>query len=307
MPGRSTLYSAAYSVLRGGSSASEIRTITPDRRWRRACRGSGRACVLDLGRQPPAEPVVAAGDCKPVETFEVAADGLCRRQGRRAHHAHRICVDDLCALRALLPGRAAADQGQLCRQGLCAVRVREFPLDRVALGRIGRRALPRARSLSALCRDDVRRTGDLGARNKTRVRLSRKWRGAPACRATSSRNACRPRTTRRRSSRRRRKRSKTIASAARRTFLLNGKKLANGEFRGASFDEKLRAELKAKGVERSGSGRRSRGRRPLNGDATGGRQRRPRPAKRRRRHAPPPTTPPTAPAPSAPATGTPTP
>ena len=174
-------------------------------------------------------------------------------------------------------------------------------------GRVGGRALPRARSLSALCRDDVRRVADLGARSKTSVGAIKEM----ARRAGMSGDEfekCLSTEDDAKKDRRGADRGEQEILHRLHAVVLAERQRHRRTAITADFDEKLRAELKAKGVDipaaatrpkpRPATGRtaaRPTGSTPATGAAA--------PAA----VAPPPATPPAAPAPSKPASGTPSP
>lgn len=254
------------------------------------------------------EDVVASGPCTPVETFEVTAadyvEGKADAPITLIEYASMTCAHCAHFTTDVLPQIRA----NYVDKGYVRYVFREFPLDRVALAAsVAGRCLAREAYLPYVemmyselqtwatqqdqrgaIKEMARRAGMSGDEFEKCLSTEDDAKKIVAAQTEASKKYC-------------------IGSTP--TFLLNGKGMTNGDY--AEFDEKLRAELKAKGVVIPAAATPTEGTAtpadgtapaaapaegstpaatPATGDAT-----------------PPPATPPTAPAPSKPASGTPSP
>ena len=94
------------------------------------------------------EEAVVKGEPDPVELAKPGAlpDMSIGKPGRPQHH-HRICLDDLPALRPVPERRLSRAQGEIYRHGRARIIFREFPLDNLAVAGLHARALRRGRPL----------------------------------------------------------------------------------------------------------------------------------------------------------------
>jgi protein-disulfide isomerase len=243
----------------------------------------------------PGEDIVADGPCTPVETFEVTAsdyvEGRADAPVTLIEYASMTCGHCAHFAQDVLPQIKA----NFIDKGHVRYVFREFPLDRVALAAsVAGRCLARESYLSyvdmmfaelqtwatqqdqrSAIKEMARRAGMSGDEFEKCLSTEDDTKKILAAQKEAATKYC-------------------IRSTP--SFILNGKGIPNGEY--AEFEEKLKAELKAKGVvlpEAAGAGAAA----PAEGATPAAT-----PAA-----VPPPagTTPPTTPAPSTPATGAPTP
>ena len=189
--------------------------------------------------------MVASGPCKPIETFEVTAadysEGKADAPITFIEYASMTCSHCAHFTQEVLPQIRA----NYIEKGYVRYVYREFPLDRVALAAsVAGRCLAREAYLPYIemmyselqtwatqqdqrgaIKEMARRAGMSGDEFEKCLSTEDDAKKIVAAQTEASKKYC-------------------IGSTP--TFLLNGKGMTNGDY--ADFDEKLRAELKAKGV-----------------------------------------------------------